>query len=228
MEFRRRMGTLSELFTRAPQHLVTPDGLMYSLSILASFKETPRLHFFLLYATTMRFVVPLIYQLHWLWRKRDSRRNPEEVLAELAYTSDFAFAESTIKEVARGFLRFISFENISFENQTMCKSPYMYLTIFFVFEKPRWLLHNTAYRAETVFSHLKLVRPVLADRTDMMFCKEGKKMETGSSIMPLCATMFYRWVRLQHLDCQKSRGGEAGYACGRCEPDCFSILFSAA
>ena len=37
---------------------------------------------------------------------------------------------------------------------------------------------------------VKLVRPVLADRTDMMFCKEGKKMETGSSIMPLCATVF--------------------------------------
>ena len=37
---------------------------------------------------------------------------------------------------------------------------------------------------------VKLVRPVLADRTDMMFCKEGKKMETGSSIMPLCATML--------------------------------------
>ena len=25
---------------------------------------------------------------------------------------------------------------------------------------------------------VKLVWPVLADRTDMMFCKEGKKMET--------------------------------------------------
>ena len=37
---------------------------------------------------------------------------------------------------------------------------------------------------------VKLVRPVLADRTDMMFCKEGKKMETVSSIMPLCATIF--------------------------------------
>ena len=24
----------------------------------------------------------------------------------------------------------------------------------------------------------------------MMFCKEGKKMETGSSIIPLCTTMF--------------------------------------
>ena len=37
---------------------------------------------------------------------------------------------------------------------------------------------------------VKLVRPVLADRTDMMFCRESKKMETGSSIMPLWATMF--------------------------------------
>ena len=24
----------------------------------------------------------------------------------------------------------------------------------------------------------------------MMFCKEGNKMETGSSIMPICATML--------------------------------------
>ena len=38
--------------------------------------------------------------------------------------------------------------------QTMCKSLYTYLTICFAFEKPRWLLHNTADRAETVFSHL--------------------------------------------------------------------------
>ena len=37
---------------------------------------------------------------------------------------------------------------------------------------------------------VKLAGPVLADRTDMMFCKEGKKMETGSSIMPLCTTIF--------------------------------------
>jgi len=37
----------------------------------------------------------------------------------------------------------------------MCKSLYTYLTICFAFEKPRWLLHNTADRAETVFSHLK-------------------------------------------------------------------------
>ncbi|KAK2548927.1 Serine/threonine-protein kinase OSR1 [Acropora cervicornis] len=43
---------------------------------------------------------------------------------------------------------------------------------------------------ERMLFRVKLVRPVLADRTDMMFCKEGKKMETGSSIMPLCATMF--------------------------------------
>ena len=37
----------------------------------------------------------------------------------------------------------------------MCKSLYTYSTICFAFEKPRWLLHNTADRAETVFSHLK-------------------------------------------------------------------------
>ena len=40
--------------------------------------------------------------------------------------------------------------------QTMCKSLYTYLAICFAFEKPRWLLHNTADRAETVFSHLNL------------------------------------------------------------------------
>ena len=33
---------------------------------------------------------------------------------------------------------------------------------------------------ERMLFRVKLVRPVLADRTDMMFCKEGKKMETGS------------------------------------------------
>ena len=36
--------------------------------------------------------------------------------------------------------------------QTMCKSLYTYLTICFAFEKPRWLLHNTADRAETAGS----------------------------------------------------------------------------
>ena len=41
--------------------------------------------------------------------------------------------------------------------QTMCKSLYTYLTVCFAFEKPRWLLHNTADRAETVFSHLNFV-----------------------------------------------------------------------
>ena len=41
--------------------------------------------------------------------------------------------------------------------QTMCKSLYTYLTICFAFEKPRWFLHNTADRVETVFSHLNSV-----------------------------------------------------------------------
>ena len=51
--------------------------------------------------------------------------------------------------------------------------------------------HRTVARnLERKLFRVKLVRPVLADRTDMMFRKEGKKMETGSSIMPLCATMF--------------------------------------
>ena len=44
--------------------------------------------------------------------------------------------------------------------QTMCKSLYKYLTICFAFEKPRWLLHNTADHAETVFSHLKGIQAV--------------------------------------------------------------------
>ena len=43
---------------------------------------------------------------------------------------------------------------------------------------------------ERMLFRVKLVRPVRADRTDTMFCKEGKKMETGSLIMPLCATML--------------------------------------
>ena len=54
------------------------------------------------------------------------------------------------------------------------------------------LIHDrtVAGNLEGILFRVKLVRPVLADRTDIMFCKEGKKMETGSSIMPLCATMF--------------------------------------
>ena len=43
--------------------------------------------------------------------------------------------------VRKGFVR----------KQTMCKSFYTYLTIYFPFEKTRWLLHNTAERAEIVF-----------------------------------------------------------------------------
>ena len=49
---------------------------------------------------------------------------------------------------------------------------------------------TVARNLERMLFPVKLVRPVLADTTDMMFCKEGKKMETGSSIMPLCDTMF--------------------------------------
>ena len=51
---------------------------------------------------------------------------------------------------------------------------------------------TVAQNLERMLFRVKLVRPILADRTDMMFCKEGKEMETGSSIMLLCATMFYR------------------------------------
>ena len=49
---------------------------------------------------------------------------------------------------------------------------------------------TVARNLERMLFRVKLVRPVLADRSDMMFCKEGKKMETSSSIMALCATMF--------------------------------------
>ena len=54
------------------------------------------------------------------------------------------------------------------------------------------LIHDrtVARNLEGMLFRVKLVRPVVADRTDMMFSKEGKKMATGSSIMPLCATMF--------------------------------------
>ena len=42
---------------------------------------------------------------------------------------------------------------------------------------------------ERMLFRVKLVRPVLADRTDMMFCKEGKKMELvhqSCHYAPLC------------------------------------------
>ena len=54
------------------------------------------------------------------------------------------------------------------------------------------LIHDrtVAPNLERMLFRVKLVRPVLADRTDIMFCKEGKKKETGSSIMLLWATMF--------------------------------------
>ena len=38
---------------------------------------------------------------------------------------------------------------------------------------------TVARNLERMLFCVKLVRPVLADRTDKMFCKEGKKMETG-------------------------------------------------
>ena len=43
------------------------------------------------------------------------------------------------------------------------------------------LIHDrtVARNLERMLFRVELVRPVLADRTDMMFCKEGKKMETG-------------------------------------------------
>ena len=58
--------------------------------------------------------------------------------------------------------------------QTMYKSLYTYLTICFAFEKPRWLLHNTADRAETVFSHLKhCPRPGRRGGSTALLVKEG-------------------------------------------------------
>ena len=57
-------------------------------------------------------------------------------------------------------------------------------------EKTSCQIWTVAPNLESMLFRVKLVRPVLADRTDMMFCKEGKKKETGSSIMLLCATMF--------------------------------------
>ena len=57
-------------------------------------------------------------------------------------------------------------------------------------EKTYVLFMTVGRNLERMLFRVKLVRPILADRTDMMFCKEGKKMETCSSIMPLCATML--------------------------------------
>ena len=56
------------------------------------------------------------------------------------------------------------------------------------------LIHDrtVARNLERMLFRVKLVRPVIADRTDMMFCKEGTKMETGLSIIALCAISFYR------------------------------------
>ena len=76
------------------------------------------------------------------------------------------------------------------------------------------LIHDrfVARNFERMLFRVKLVQPVLADRTDMMFCKEGKKMETGLSIMPLYSITFLS-MSAGDLDCQKSWQGEAGYAC---------------
>ena len=57
--------------------------------------------------------------------------------------------------------------------QTMCKSVCTYLTICFACEKPRWLLPNTADRAETVFSHLNCVRNKGTSFASCAFACEG-------------------------------------------------------
>ena len=59
--------------------------------------------------------------------------------------------------------------------QTMCKSLYTYLTICFAFEKPRWLLHNTADRAETVF----VVRAGLGDNAYFTSVSVGPPNASG-------------------------------------------------
>ena len=51
----------------------------------------------------------------------------------------------------------------------------MYLTICFAFEKPRWLLHNTADRAETVF----IVRAGLGDNAYFTSVSVGPPNASG-------------------------------------------------
>ena len=65
--------------------------------------------------------------------------------------------------------------------ETMCKSLYTYLTVCFAFEKPRWLLHNTADRAETVFSHLNCVTGCAPDNSDSLTDQFIKRSDVSTS-----------------------------------------------
>ena len=71
--------------------------------------------------------------------------------------------------------------------QTMCKSVYTYLTVCFAFEKPRWLLHNTADRAETVFSHLNC-RRLLAGHVVSSRPMKGRKNASNDNAK--CPNLF--------------------------------------
>ena len=70
--------------------------------------------------------------------------------------------------------------------QTMCKSFYPYLAICFAFEKPCWLLHNTADRTETVFSHLNQIRSI----------KDIDKMIQQTAH---CYTLGWAWPALEQF-----------------------------
>ena len=72
----------------------------------------------------------------------------------------------------------------SFRSKTMCKSVYTYLTICFAFEKPRWLLHNTADRAETVFSHLNTAGISVPEPCSYLL---GRKMSLSAERVKLFA-----------------------------------------
>ena len=69
-------------------------------------------------------------------------------------------------------------------------------------------IHGPGQCSEGMLFRVKLVRPVPADRNRRDVLQKGKNMETGSRTMPLCTTVW-----LQHVDCQESREGEAGWAC---------------
>ena len=64
--------------------------------------------------------------------------------------------------VAQGFLRFISFKNVSFESK-QCVNQLIHIELFVL------LFHNTADRAETLFSHLK--KAANSGNTNYFDCK---------------------------------------------------------
>ena len=74
------------------------------------------------------------------------------------------------------------------------------------------LIHDraAAQSLEGMLFRVKLVLAVPADRNRRDVLQKGMNMETGSRTMPLCTTVFLSMMRLQHVDCQESREGEAG------------------